>query len=303
MNYSKTNTLESVIREYQYLFRLVGEYEARGIPIVVHVLGGNQIPGITPPSLILAGTILNLLTIPEQGAKHAWVNAASQGNMAQDIAYAVTAPKLGKEYLNRLGYEDVTVYSGGAEIGGRYPRDEAQAIAEVLWSPVVSTLAGVDVCLIKTHDEAQTIATKENNAFSLRSAKMMLRMMKGQKLNILDNKDVAIEIDMLEKETRAIVDRALEMGDGDPVIGAIRGVEAGVLDHPVASNKYVRGVAMGIRDANGAVRYLVSENQPFSKEIRDFHKEKLAEREQSIGKKLNWDMVVGDILQISQPLA
>jgi methylaspartate mutase epsilon subunit len=303
MNYSKTNTLESVIREYQYLFRLVGEYEARDVPIVVHALGGNQIPGITPPSLILAGTILNLLTMPVQGVKHAWVNAASQGNMAQDVAYAVTTPKLGNEYLRRLGYNDVTVYSGGAEIAGRYPRDEAQAIAEVLWSPIVSTLAGVDVCLIKTHDEAQSIATKENNAYSLRSAKMMLRMLKDQKLDILGNKDIAMEIDLLERETRAIVDRTLEMGDGDPVVGADKAIEAGILDHPVASNRYVRGVAMGARDARGAIRYLVCDNQPFSKEIRDFHKEKLAEREKSIGKKLDWDMVVGDILQISQPLA
>ena len=141
-------------------------------------LGGNQIPGITPPSLILAGTILNLLSMPEQGVKHAWVNAAGQGNMAQDIAYAVATPKLANEYLKKLGYNDVTVYSGGAEIAGRYPRDEAQAIAEVLWSPIVSTFANVDVCLIKTHDEAQSITTKENAAYSLRSAKMMLRMMK-----------------------------------------------------------------------------------------------------------------------------
>jgi methylaspartate mutase epsilon subunit len=303
MNYSKTATFESVIKEYQYVWRLCGEYEKRGIPICIHPLGGNQIPGITPPSLILAGTILNLLMLPAQGAKHAWVNAASQGNMAQDIAYAVTTPKLSVEYLNKLGYKDFTVYSGGAEIAGRYPKDEAQAIAEVLWSPVVATLANVDVCLIKTHDEAQSIATKENNAYSLRSAKMMLRMLKEQKLDILGNKDIAMEIDMLERETRAIVDRALELGDGDPVVGAIKAVEAGVLDHPVASNKFVRGIAMGARDARGAIRYLVSDNQPFSKEIRDFHKEKLAEREKVIGKKLDWDMVVGDILEISQPLA
>jgi methylaspartate mutase epsilon subunit len=92
------------------------------------------------------------------------------------------------------------------------------------------------------------------------------------------------------------------MGDGDPVVGADKAVEAGILDHPVASNRYVRGVAMGARDAKGAIRYLVCDNQPFSKEIRDFHKEKLAEREKTIGKKLNWDMVVEDILQISQPL-
>ena len=195
------------------------------------------------------------------------------------------------------------MYSGGAEIAGRYPRDEAQAIAEVLWSPIVATLANVDVCLIKTHDEAQSITTKENAAYSLRSAKMMLRMLKGQKLNTLGNEEIAIEMDMLEKETRAIVDRTLEMGDGDPVVGADKAVEAGILDHPVASNRHVRGVAVGVRDASRAIRYLVCDNQPFSKEIRDFHKKKLAEREKAIGKKLNWDMMVEDILQISQPLA
>jgi len=302
MNYSKTATVENVIREYQYIFRLVGEYESRGIPIIVHAIGGNNIPGVTPPSLIMASTILNLLMFPEQGVKHAWVNSVSQGNIAQDIAYAVTGQKLGYEYLKKLGYKDFTIYSGGAEIAGRYPRDEAQAAAEVLWSPMISMLAGVDLCLIKTHDEAQTIATKESNAYSLRGAKMMLRMMKGQKFDVLDNKDVVAEIDMLEKETRSIVDRVLEMGEGDPVVGSVRAFEAGVLDHPVASNNSVRGIAIGARDAKGAVRYLVCDNQPFSKEIRDFHKEKLSEREKAIGKKLDWDMVVGDILQISQPL-
>ena len=302
MNYSKTATLETVIREYQYIFRLVGCYEEKGIPIVVHPIGGNHIPGICPPSLILASTIVNLLMLPSQGVKNAYLSAISQGNFAQDIAYAVVHPKLGYEYLNKLGYKDMTIFSGGAEIAGRYPKDESQAMAEVLWSPIVSFLAGVDLCLIKTIDEAQTIPTKEYNAYSLRGAKMMLRMLKGQKFDVLSSKEVMVEIEMLEKETRAILDRILDLGNGDPVVGAIRAVEAGVLDHPVASNHYVRGVAMGARDAQGAVRYLVCENQPFSKEIRDFHKEKLAEREKAIGKKLDWDMVVGDILQISQPL-
>jgi methylaspartate mutase epsilon subunit len=132
---------------------------------------------------------------------------------------------------------------------------------------------------------------------------MMLRMLKDQKIGILDNKDILQETEMLQKETRAILDKTLELGNGDPVIGAIKAVEAGILDHPVASNRYVKGVAMGARDARGAVRYLVCDNQPFSKEIRDFHKEKLAEREKTIGKKLDWNMVVGDLLQISQPLA
>jgi methylaspartate mutase epsilon subunit len=140
MNYSKTDTLESVIREYRYAWRLAGEYEKRGVPIVVHPLGGNHLPGITPPSLVLASTIINLLMLPEQGVKHIWINQGTQGNMIQDIAYVASAAGLGYEYLDKLGHRDVTIYSGGAEIAGRYPKDEAQAIAEVLWSPIVATL-------------------------------------------------------------------------------------------------------------------------------------------------------------------
>jgi len=43
---------------------------------------------------------------------------------------------------------------------------------------------------------------------------------------------------------------------------------------------------MGVRDAEGAVRYLSHGNLPFTKEILEFHKEKIAEREKAQGKKV-----------------
>ena len=69
---------------------------------------------------------------------------------------------------------------------------------------------------------------------------------------------------MLELEIRTILDRVIELGDGDVAIGAIRGVESGVLDQPFATTQYVAGRVMGVRDNEGAVRYLDHGNIPFS---------------------------------------
>ena len=68
---------------------------------------------------------------------------------------------------------------------------------------------------------------------------MFLNLLKDQKriFDITDNKEVKIEAEMQEQETRAILDRVIELGDGDVVAGTIRGFEAGVLDTPWATNK------------------------------------------------------------------
>ena len=303
MNYSqKTETFESVIREYQYIFRLVGCYEERGVPIVVHSIGGNHLPGATPSSLLAALTIINLLMQPAQGVKHVWLNGSSVGNLAQDIAYCISLPKLAAEYLKKLGYKDVIIFTGGAEIAGRYPLDEAQAFAEVLWSPIVSALAGVDVCLIKTVDEAQTIPNKKYAAYSLKGTKMLLNMFKGQKFDVTKNQDVLAESEIFEKEVRAVVDKTLDFGDGDPVVGAIKAVDAGVIDHPFATNQHIHTNVMGIRDASKAVRYFETGDLPFTKDIVDFNKQKVAEREKLLGKKVTFDTVVEDMLTLSQGL-
>ncbi|HEX2966091.1 MAG TPA: methylaspartate mutase subunit E [Syntrophorhabdaceae bacterium] len=300
MNYTgRDERPETVIREFQYISRLIGYYEEHGVPILVHVVGGNHLSNMTPPSLQLALSIIDLLMLPEQGVVHPYVGMASAGNLAQDVAYAIACRTLGNEYLKKLGYDNVLLMTGGAEIPGRYPLDHAQSFTEVIWSPLVSTLADVDLCHIKTLDEADTIPTKENNATSLRGARMMLNLLKDQKLDIRDNKDVIAETKMIEMETRAILDKVLELGDGDPVTGTIKALEFGVLDHPMSNNKHVQARVMGVRDTKGAVRYLECGNLPFPKEVVEFHRDKLAERERKIGKAVDFDIVIADFLAIS----
>ena len=104
---------------------------------------------------------------------------------------------------------------------------------------------------------------------------MLLEMLKDQNINFIDNKETAVETEMVEKETRAILDRVIELGDGDVTIGAVRAFEAGVLDQTFATTCRALRKVLGVRDAQGAVRYLDHGNLPFSKEIINFHKEKI----------------------------
>jgi methylaspartate mutase epsilon subunit len=104
----------------------------------------------------------------------------------------------------------------------------------------------------------------------------------------------------LELETRAIMDKILELGDGDVLIGHRKGLDAGIIDPPFATTRYVQGKVLAARDNEGAMRYLDHGNLPFSKEIIDFHKEKLAERERAQGRKIDYDNVIDDLMSIAR---
>ncbi len=99
-------------------------------------------------------------------------------------------------------------------------------------------------------------------------------MFKDQKIE-LDSKALQIEADMFEREVRAIADAVIDLCDGDVVIGLIKGVQAGIVDHPFGTHPSIACKVMGVRDTQGAVRWFDTGNLPFGQEIKDFHKEVL----------------------------
>ena len=54
------------------------------------------------------------------------------------------------------------------------------------------------------------------------------------------------------------------------------------------------------RDNNGAIRILEMGNLPFSKEIIDFHKEKIEVRAKAENRKASFQMVVDDVYAIGK---
>jgi methylaspartate mutase epsilon subunit len=296
-HYSTNTPLAISIRNHQYNYRLIGCYEEAGVPISTSIGGGFTI--LCPYSVIKAAAIIDILIAAEQGVKNIHITIQHQGHLAQDVAVTIALPKLAQEYLDRYGYKDMVITTDGNSWSGQFPTDAAEAYAVLCLSVVANVIASAQIAHVKTIDEAIAIPTKESNAASLRAGKKVINILKDQKIQ-LDNRAIASEIEIMTMETRAIVEKVIELGDGDVAVGAVKAIESGILDNPFAATKYVAGKVLGVRDNEGAVRYLDCGNLPFSKEIVDFNKKKIAEREKAQGRKVDYESVINDLFSISQ---
>ena len=125
----------------------------------------------------------------------------------------------------------------------------------------------------------------------------MVNIMGSQRLP--PNAQLQLEEAMLELEVRALMEKCLEAGDGDIAVGMCIGVEAGWVDTMITPWKYNHGKVLTLRDAEGAVRYLETGDVPIPKEVREYHREKIAEREKKEGRKADMQMVFDDFTYAS----
>lgn len=299
-NYEKKSTLAECIRDTQYVFRLMGYYAERG-PIITADIHGWNPNAVFPLSIHLATIILTALIGAEQGCKSVIPLIEFQGCIAQDLAWFNTAPKLMREYLDRFHYTDVIIPGAFANQIPLYPvpQDQGGVFAYLNYTAFVAALAKAEAAYVRTIDEGAGIPTKEAHAISYRSANWIFNVIRTQDFQF-DSAEVKIEEEMAEKEIRAIVDRVIEMGDGDVAIGSIRAVDAGILDSPFPANINVKDNVMGVRDLKGACRFLEFGNLPLPKEVKEFHSAKIAERESAEGVKMDYSVSLKDFWAFSK---
>jgi methylaspartate mutase S subunit len=245
--------------------------------------------------------IIEALMAAEQGVKSIIPLVQCEGNMAQDLAWIRVTPRLIREYLDQFGYKD-TILPGTFACQlplFPVPQDIGEAFGYLNYMAMVGALAQVEAVSVRTIDEGAGVATPEAHALSYRSANWILRIMRDQKIQI-EMKEVEAEERITEMEVRAIVNKVLEMGDGDVLIGSIKAVDAGVLDSPFCPNVHVRDEVLGVKDSRGACRYAEFGNLPIPEEAKKFHREKLAEREKKEGIKMDYNVAVEDLWAFSQ---
>jgi methylaspartate mutase epsilon subunit len=296
--YNRDTPLETTLHNWQYISRLRGYYEERGCPIVSKPEGTEC--ALCPPSIEDALRIIAYILAAEQGCKHFLTGQVAGLNLAQDIAESITLPRLAREYLDRFGYKDTVIYGGVQSWNGRYPYNRYEAIPVIFSGPIVAVLARLQASCCFTIDEAHEIPTRDAHIATLRTANMLVNLYKDQQLDVENMEAVKTEARMNELETRAVLDKVLEMGDGDVAIGVLRAVEAGVVDTPFSTSRYVARKVLGVRDAQGAPRFLDFGNLPFNEEIKEFHREKLAERARKQGSEISYDTLVSDLLSVSE---
>jgi methylaspartate mutase epsilon subunit len=298
--YEKLSTLEDSITACQYVARLVGYYAERGVIITADHHGWIA-TSVFPLNVNIATMIADALISAEQGVSSVIPLVHCMGNMAQDLAWIRIAPRLMREYLDKLGYRDVIIPATFASQTPLYPMPQGKgaAFAFLNYAALLAALGKVESVFLRTIDEGAGIPTEEAHAVSYASANWLFNIIRGQEIEF-EIAGVGQEERMAELEIRAILDRILELGDGDIVAGSIKGVEAGVLDSSFSPNRNAKDLVLGVKDCEGAVRYAEFGNLPVPAEAKEFHREKLARRAQKEGRKMDYAVTVEDFWAFSR---
>ena len=298
--YEKDATLEQSMTTNQYVHRLIGYYADRGV-IISTDNHGWILTGMQPMTVNLATTIVDALMVAEQGGKSITSVVHLMGNMAQDLAWIRVTPKLMREYLDKLGYGDVMIAGVFAQHTPLFPMPQGMggAFAFPNYTAAVAALGNAEAVSVRTIDEALGIPTEESHGLSYESTNWLLNVIRGQKIN-LQMKEIDEEARIAELEIRAFMDKILEVGEGDIIVGCIKCVEEGFLDSCFSPNRQVRDKVMGIKDSKGAIRYLDFGNLPLPEEVKKFHREKVAEREKEEGRKMDYEVFVQDFWAFSK---
>ena len=294
--YCKNVPMERTIRDWQYVDRLTGLYEEMGVSINREPFG--PLTGtLVPPCISHAAAVIEALLAAEQGVKNITVGYGQCGNLVQDVAAIRTLEELTDEYLAKYGYNDVEVTTVLHQWMGGFPADEAKAFGVISYGSTIAALSKATKVIVKTPHEAIGIPTMEANAQGIRCTKQVVNMLADQDFQC---EALEAEKEIIRQETRAIVDKCFELGNGDIAIGVCRGVEAGVLDVPFAPCRANAGLMLPCRDNDGAVRILNAGNLPFNKDLLDFHKAKIEERAKAEKREASFQMVIDDVYAIGK---
>lgn len=294
--YAKNVSLETTIRDWQYVDRLTGLYEEAGCPINREPYG--PLTGtLVPPFISHSVAIIESLLAAEQGVKNITVGYGQCGNLVQDVAAVQVLQSLTEEYLRKYGYGDVHVTTVLHQWMGGFPQKEAQAYAVISWGSAVAALSHATKVIVKTPHEAVGVPTKEANADGMLCTRQMINMLGEQSLNTYSLKDEKV---IIASETRCVLDRCFELGEGDIAKGAIHAIRSGVLDIPFAPSRYNAGKMLPARDNDGAIRLFHIGNIPLTPELIDFHREKMEERAKYENRKASFQMVIDDVYAISK---
>ena len=298
-SYIKELSIEDGIRNYQYLDRLASLYAEHGVEL--HRRQPGFLTGTNiPPSIAIAIAVLDCLLAAAQGVRNYGLEMGETMHLVQDAAAVAACGELCQEYLARKGFRDVFTSVTLLHWMGAWPQDEAQAAALIAYGGTLAAIGGAASVTTKSTHEAFGIPTPKANAEGLRTTRMAIYLARHIRLDGLAAYEE--EKRLIAREVRAIVDKVLEMGDGDAAIGSVRAFEAGVLDVPWSPNRHCKSAVLPARDVDGMLRILDPGMMPFPRDILDLHEERLRKRAEREGIAYGPDLAVQSVYEMSEPV-
>ncbi len=298
-SYTKDTSIAEGIRNYQYLDRLAALYAERGVDL--HRRQPGFLTGTNvPPCIAIAVAVLDALLAAGQGVRNYGLELAQTLHLIQDAAAIRVCGELAHEYLAAAGYDDMFMPVTSLHWMGAWPQDEAQCQALVAYGGTLAAVGGAVSVTTKSTHEAYGIPTPEANAEGLRTTRMAVYLARHIRLD--DLPEFKDEVGLIRRETKPIIDKVLEMGDGDAAQGTVRALEAGALDIPWSPNRFVKSRVMPARDADGYLRIFDPGDMVFADDVADIHTERLKKRAEAEGVPYDHNLAVTSVYEISEPL-
>lgn len=298
--YDKRATPQECIQTAQYSARLSGYYAERG-HIINHATHGWLANGVIPTYVGIACEILEAILSARQGAKSFSPMLNFNGNIAQDLGEFRAAERVYRDMLDKYGHADCEIPGVICNQSFLYtfPRDVGMAYGYINYTAMLGALANVPACSVKTIDEAIGVPSLQSHQETYRSANWIYNVVRQQDFHI-ESKDIDMEEKMCYAAVSAIVDRVMELGEGDVAVGIVRALEQGVLDCPFSISMHLQDNTLGVRDLHGAVRYLEYGNVPIPEEVREYERGKIAERERYEKRKMNYKVSIADFFTLAK---
>jgi len=271
-SYTKELSIADGIRNFQYLDRLVALYQEKGVELHRRQPGFLTGTNITPSIAILV-CIIDALLAAEQGVKHYGLELGQTMHLIQDTAALSACHDLAQEYLIKCGHEDVFTPVSSLHWMGAWPMNRAQAAAMIVYGGFAAKVGGAHNVTTKSTSEALGLPTPEYNAEGLVMSRMGIYL--ARDITLEGHSEYEMEKKIIAAEVRPIMDKVLEMGDGDVAVGAVRAFEAGIMDIPWSPNRGCKCLVTPARDDRGYLRILDPGLMPFPKEVMEYHEERL----------------------------
>jgi len=299
VSYTKETSLEEGIRNYQYLDRLAAQYAEHGVDL--HRRQPGFLTGTNiPPSIAIITCIIDALLAAHQGVRNYGLELGQTLHLVQDAVAVKMCRELVQEYLQRAGFPDVFTPVTSLHWMGAWPQDETQSAALIAYGGTLAAVSGATSITTKSTHEAFGIPTPKANAEGLRITRMAIYLARHVRLDTMP--EFQRECDIVRREVVPVVDKILEMGDGDVALGTIRAAEAGVLDIPWSPNRQIKSRVMPARDADGYLRILGAGDMPIPRDVMAYHEERLRKRAEKEGVPFGDDLAVTSVYELSETL-
>ena len=298
-SYTKNTSIAEGIRNYQYMDRLAALYLEHGVEL--HRRQPGFLTGTNvPPSIAISVGVLDALLAAGQGVRNYGLELGQTLHLIQDSAAIQVCGELAQEYLKAQGFKDMFTPVTSLHWMGAWPQDDAQATALVSYGGTLAAVGGAVSVTTKSTHEAYGIPTPDVNAEGLRTTRMAIYLARHIRLD--DLPEFKAEVDLIRREAKPVIDKVLEMGDGDAAQGAVKALQAGVLDIPWSPNRFVKSRVMPARDADGYLRIYDPADMPIPKDVMAVHEERLKKRAEAEGVPYDTDLAIKSVYEISEPL-